>query len=280
LYTSYLQILSNLHDPSSQSTKRVYPPPPPSTTFAAGFVAGGIQSVVAAPLDALQVRFNTSEMLEGQYKNMWHYGGHKLHDIGVRGVFAGWGLSFLKDSFGSALFFSTFEYVKAQAYYSFITRYYNAMHPEVKKRLPASQSMSAPPIIKPHFALEPAFLLLAGVLASVTQQFILHPLTLIQNLRYNRLESLDYKASLDHTQAQMMRHYYHAYGETFAECKQHALRAGGWKIWLYKGFMWNTLKHVPSTSAGLVIFELVRRRYGSDAEAVKIQKDGYDILLS
>lgn len=42
----------------------------------------------------------------------------------------------------------------------------------------------------------------------------------------------------------------------------------------------NTIKQVPSTSAGLVIFELVRRRYGSEAEAVKIKKDGYDILLT
>jgi hypothetical protein len=36
---------------------------------------------------------------------------------------------------------------------------------------------------------------------------------------------------------------------------------------------------VPSTSAGLVIFELVRRRFGM-GEEVKISEDGYDILLS
>ena len=42
----------------------------------------------------------------------------------------------------------------------------------------------------------------------------------------------------------------------------------------------NTIKQVPSTSAGLVVFELVRRRYGNEAEAVKIKKDGYDILLT
>ena len=29
-----------------------------------------------------------------------------------------------------------------------------------------------------------------------------------------------------------------------------------------------------------VIFEVVRRRYGNDAEAVRIEKDGYDILLT
>ena len=275
-------MLGGLHDPSSQSTKRVYPPPHIATTFAAGFVAGGVQSVVAAPLDALQVRFNISEMLEGQYKSMWHYGRHKLHDIGVRGVFAGWTLSFLKDSFGSAVFFATFEYVKAQAYYSFVTRYYGTMHPEVmKKQLPASTGLGeVRPIIKPHYSLEPTFLMVAGITASITQQLIQHPLTLVQNLHYNRLESLDYKATLENSRSQMMKHYYHAYRETFKQCKWQASRAGGWKTWLYKGFLWNTLRQVPSTSAGLVIFELVRRRYGSDAEAVRIQKDGYDILLS
>jgi hypothetical protein len=193
--------------------------------------------------------------------------------------FAGWGLSFLKDSLGSAIFFTTFEYVKAQAYYGFVSRYYSAMHPDVLKRQLAT-SKEVRPVIKPHYALEPVFLMLAGVAASVTQQLVQHPLSLIQTLHYGRLESLDYKASLDHSRAQMMRHYYHAYAETFAQCKQQAIKAGGWKSWLYKGFIWNTLKQVPSTSAGLVIFELVRRRYGNEAEVVKIQRDGYDILLS
>src|SRR2546421_98992 len=95
LYTSYLQFLGALHTPSSYSTKRVYPPAPHDSTFTAGFAAGTVQSVVIAPLDALQVRFKASEMLEGQYQSMWEYGCHKLREIGVRGVFTGWGLSFL-----------------------------------------------------------------------------------------------------------------------------------------------------------------------------------------
>ena len=36
---------------------------------------------------------------------------------------------------------------------------------------------------------------------------------------------------------------------------------------------------VPSTSAGLIIFELVRRKYGMGGEPVRINRDGYDILL-
>lgn len=60
LYTSYLQILSHLHEDSSKATKRVYPPPLPSETFTAGLLAGAFQSVVAAPLDAIQARFDRS----------------------------------------------------------------------------------------------------------------------------------------------------------------------------------------------------------------------------
>ncbi|KAJ6171625.1 hypothetical protein N7470_000692 [Penicillium chermesinum] len=120
--------------------KRVWPPAPPSITFMAGFAAGTIQSIVAAPLDALQVRLQTSEMLKGHYRSMWHYGHHKLKQIGLRGVFAGWSLSFLRDSFGYAVFFSSFEYVKSQAYYSFITWYYGSLRADHIPLLPAESS--------------------------------------------------------------------------------------------------------------------------------------------
>ncbi|KAJ5095155.1 Mitochondrial substrate/solute carrier [Penicillium argentinense] len=275
LYTSYLQVLGSLHDPVSQGAKRVWPPAPPSATFAAGFTAGTIQSIVAAPLDALQVRMQTSDLLEGQYRSMWHYGHHKLKQIGLRGIFAGWSLSFLRDSFGYAVFFSTFEYVKSQSYYSFITWYYGALHAEHLERIPsAGSSDRGVPLIKPHYALEPGFLLLAGVAASVAQQVIQHPLGVIQDLHLGRLEYLDHQASLDPSRRQMMRLYYHAYQETWKRCRRKVARAGGWRPWLFRGFFSTAIRQVPSTSAGLIIFELVRRRYASLADAVHIQSDG------
>ncbi|KAI9759374.1 MAG: hypothetical protein M4579_002363 [Chaenotheca gracillima] len=279
LYTTYLQSLSALYPPSSNASKNVYPPPPFSTAFSAGFTAGTIQSIVAAPLDALQVRFNASEMLEGQYNSMWAYGKHKLGDIGVRGIFAGWTLSFLKDAFGYGVFFATFEYVKQQSYYAFLTRYYGS------SRLDSRQSDSAAhnnrPVIKPHFALEPTFLLGAGILASVAQQVISHPLGLLQNRHYKRLESLDYACKVQNTRREILQTYYHAYQETFRQAKRSAQRAGlGWTRWLYKGFWSAMLRQVPSTSAGLIVFELVRRKYGTKGEEKRIEKDGYDILLS
>ncbi|KAI4166757.1 MAG: hypothetical protein LQ343_007779 [Gyalolechia ehrenbergii] len=129
LYTSYLQILGRLHRPSAEPAKRVYPPPPPTKSFAAGSAAGAIQSVVAAPLDALAVRFRATDLLNGQiYRSMWQYGYLKTREIGARGILAGWSLSFVKDSLGYGFFFATFEYIKSQSYYAFIARYYGGLH--------------------------------------------------------------------------------------------------------------------------------------------------------
>ncbi|KAL4801427.1 mitochondrial carrier domain-containing protein [Aspergillus unguis] len=280
LYTSYLQVLGILYEPFSQGLKRTYPPASPCDTFMAGLFAGSIQSVVAAPLDALQVRLRTNDIIEGRYQSMWHYGKHKLQQIGLRGIFAGWSLSLLRDSFGSAAFFSIFEYIKAQTYYSFLTSYYGSLSSHERGYLQSSQSSDyGVPLIKPHYALEPFFLMAAGLFASVAQQTIHHPLNAIQSIHIARLEYLDHQASLQSSNRQMLRIYYLAYLETYKRCRRKAARAGGWVRWLYRGFLGSALRQVPSTSAGLVIFELVRRRHANMADATYIRKDGYDILL-
>jgi Mitochondrial carrier protein len=287
LYTSYLQILGALHGPSSQSSKRIFPPPSPGATFTAGVAAGGIQSFVAAPLDALQIRFKNREK-HYENKSMWAYGKGKLKDIGMRGIFAGWGLSFLKDSLGSGIFFCVFEYVKAQSYYRFVATYYGQMEPWVVTRLSEirgvpSTSRFDVPIIKPHYVLEPGFLMLAGVAASISQQGIIYPLAKVQTMHYERLEDLDKRARMyqrSRSSGRMMRAYYHAYQETWRQCKVQAQNVGTLRKWLFRGFWWSSIKQTPATSAGLVVFELVRRRYGIGNEEVKINEDGYDILLS
>lgn len=248
----------------------------------AGSAAGAIQSVVAAPLDALQIRFRTSDITEGRYKNMWQYGYRKLNGIGMRGVFAGWSLSLVKDSVGFGAFFATFEYVKAQSYYAFVTRYYGqwrGLDQDTILRLRIDRTYGDS-VIKPHYAMEPIFLMLAGIAASITQQLIQHPIEIIQSVHYQALTALDKKVHLDSSRTKVLQAYYVSYQKTYHRCLIHAQRNGGWRRWLYRGFFWNTVKQVPSTSAGLVIFELVRRRYGSDAEALEIQKDGYDIILN
>ncbi|KAL9054928.1 MAG: hypothetical protein Q9162_003869 [Coniocarpon cinnabarinum] len=253
LYTSYLQALGAFYEPASRQSKRVFPPPPPSSTMSAGFVAGSVQSIVAAPLDALQARFNTSDLLEGQHRNMWAYAKHKLAEIGPRGILAGWSLSFVKDSIGFAAFFATFETVKSQAYYAFIRRWYGDFRPLVSDlaHLKFRRGEESKPVIQPHYAIEPAFLLAAGISASVTQQAIQHPLSAIQQVHYGRLESLDIAAKTERANRSMLRLYYSAYAETYHQCKQMAAKVGGWRSWLYKDLLWTTLRQTPSTSAGL-----------------------------
>ncbi|AEO60276.1 hypothetical protein MYCTH_11798, partial [Thermothelomyces thermophilus ATCC 42464] len=320
LYTSYLQILGRLHPESARASKRVYPPPGPLETFTAGFLAGSVQSLVAAPLDAVQARWDgvTSGRVVNnggggaaeRPRSMWAFSADKLREIGVRGVFSGWGLSFLKDSMGSAVFFSVFEYVKAQGYYNFVRWYYGSLNEDaivlLSRKRPAApadgpgrisssrdeQQPRMPTIIRPHYALEPTFLLLAGMGASITQQVVLHPLSYIQAEHWERLESLDAKARKLRREAglpeaagsarrwRMLRAYRDAYRTTWAECMSEARAAGlSMRQWLYRGFWWNTIRQVPSTSAGLIIFELVRRKYGFGEDQVRINLDGYDILL-
>ncbi|EGX96244.1 mitochondrial carrier protein, putative [Cordyceps militaris CM01] len=306
LYTSYLHILGRLHEGSGRATARVYPPPPPTSTFTAGLLAGALQSVVAAPLDALQARYDHKDLMrgDGRPQSMWSFGAEKLREIGLRGVFAGWGLSLAKDGLGSAVFFSVFEYVKAQGYYRFVTWYYGGLGKDTVDLLATRRpvgtaaaaaddddSVAATTIIRPHYAIEPMFLLAAGISASFTQQLLLHPLTHFQVKHWDHLEDLDAKVQRYRASAaahpekavprfRMMRAYYRAYQETLAGCAAEATADGvSLSRWLYRGFWWNAIRQVPSTSAGLIIFELIRRKYGFGADEVRITKDGYDIQL-
>lgn len=304
LYTSYLQILGTLHEESAQARKTVYPPPHPTQTFTAGLLAGSLQSFVAAPLDAIQARYDHSDLITsegGKPRSMWAFSAEKLRAIGLRGIFAGWGLSLMKDSFGAAIFFSVFEYVKAQGYYRFVSWYYGGLEEHIVDFLAqkrplnkdtSHQDTNQPLIIRPHYAIEPLFLLLGGLSASFAQQIVLHPLTHVQVEHWDRLEGLDAKAAkfkelrganLNQPRDgwRMFRAYYRAYKETWTECCGEAAKEGlGVRRWLWRGFWWNTIRQVPSTSAGLIIFELVRRKYGLGSEEVRIEGDGYDILLN
>ena len=130
--------------------------------------------------------------------------------------------------------------------------------------------------------LEPTFIALAGVAASLAQQTISHPLSRVQDVHYGRLEYIDshqYTRSFA-TKKQALGLYATAYTKTWKQVQVLARREGGMRRWLYKDFFASTLRQVPSTSIGLIVFEVVRRKYAVDEDIVKIQKDGYDILLS
>ena len=212
---------------------------------------------------------------------MWHYGYRQLKDIGARGVFAGWSLSLVKDTLGYAAFFATFEYIKAQTYYKFLIIYYGesrSNNPRQAAR-PRVDSTYDSLVIKPHYAIEPVFLMLAGIAASVAQQLIQHPIGIIQNVHYRSFAALDGVIKNHYSTSQIVRRYCDTYGKTYRRCQLFAKEHQGWRRWLYRGFFWSTIRQVPSTSAGLIIFELARRRFSTDSEIVEIQKDGYNIRL-
>ncbi|KAG9545540.1 hypothetical protein KCU71_g15603, partial [Aureobasidium melanogenum] len=284
LYTSYLGALGLYYEPASHSSKRIYPPAPLSSTFAAGFSAGAFQSIVAAPLDALTIRFKTTDLTQGTYKNMWDYASRKLQTIGARGAFAGWGLSFVKDSFGYGLFFGAFEFIKSQCFYEYVSHWYSrygilSMFHKNQIELQRVSDQQERPVIKPHYLMEPSFILLAGATASVLQHAVAHPLTQIQELHFQRLATLDELLKARPGRMDTMQLYARAYQKTWIQAGKRATKSGGWLKWLYQDFWMTTLRQVPSTAAGLIVFEIFRRKYGIGEDAVKIPKDEYDILL-
>lgn len=123
--------------------------------------------------------------------DVWHYALQKTRDIGPRGVFAGWSLSFVRDSFSFGAFFAAFEFVKGQCFYSFVSTvygFYDRLSLKKRRDLDVEIDRTGRPEIKPHYLLEPAFLLMAGAAASVAQSVIQHPITRVQEVHYERLE--------------------------------------------------------------------------------------------
>lgn len=215
---------------------------------------------------------------------MWHYASQQAQTLGPRGIFAGWGLSFTKDAFGYGVFFAGFEFVKSQCFYEYVSYWYgrfgklSGFHRHQIELQQASEVYNRP-VIKPHYLMEPSFILLAGLTASVLQQTIYHPLTQIQEIHYGRVMALDAALKKRPSKAETMRLYMQAYRKTFKLCAAQVRRAGSWRGWLYQDFWTSTLRQAPSTSAGLIVFEVFRRKYGLGEDEVRIEKDGYDILL-
>lgn len=121
--------------------------------------------------------------------------------------------------------------------------------------------------------------MLAGITATVAQQFVTYPVSLVQTIHRGFLTRLQDQVISGRLRPWRRRNYFKGYKNTFQRCLVFVRHFGGLRRWLWKGFCLNTIKQVPSTSAGLVIFELVRRRYGTENEALSIQEDGYKILL-
>ncbi|BFZ61008.1 hypothetical protein YB2330_002066 [Saitoella coloradoensis] len=278
LYTTYITALPLYHPPSYHHPNRTWPPPPFESVFWAGASAGAAQAIIAQPLDALQVRFKMNDMLEGKFRSMWDYSRTTLREVGVRSILGGFMLSLTKDALGYGLFFATFEFVKQQGYYSFLRLIYGKPHEPIQHDDVKHRHMHN--THPPHFIIPPLFVVLAGAAASTAHQAISYPLTKIQDIHWSRLETLDYKLRLEGSNPMLA--YLHSYRDTFRQCSMSAAKYGGWWRWLYRGFAGTAVRSVPSTSAGLVVFEAFRRKYGGPSVFggdVLVEEEGWEVIL-
>ena len=131
-----------------------------------------------------------------------------------------------------------------QAYYGFVTKYYGDLQEHLLSSLlrPGLDESGLTDTIKLHYVIESTFLMLTGITASISQQAVQHPLNKIQIIDYRSLGFLDRESPIDQSRTAVLRKYVAAYEKSSRKCLVHAQRSGGWRPWLHKGFVGNTLK--------------------------------------
>lgn len=248
LYTTYLSSLSV----AQYAWGNQYP------TFmqslCSGALAGAAQAVVGTPIDNLALRFD-SEILKNPDQSLWRYSRDVLWKIGPRAAFGGIALNLIKESASFGLFFSTFEMVKGPVYRKY-RDWWQApgwIHPEGR---PKSR------------ILYPSFILLAGSLAGCALQVVNYPLSKFQRLLVLRFQAIDaahkQRAGLVNFFDQGWQFYGQAYYKTLLQTRKliNSQANGSALKWFYSGALRYTLAAVPSTSIGLLLFEILRIRYG------------------
>lgn len=100
LFTTYITVLSQFSGTSSffesDYNHSLHSPPPFSIVFTSGAIAGAAQSLVAAPLDSLKVRFEVNDLLEGKHKSMFDFAKTTWKELGVASIYRGIGLTLVK----------------------------------------------------------------------------------------------------------------------------------------------------------------------------------------
>lgn len=248
-------------------------------TWRAGLIAGAVQSFVAAPLDAIYSRLTLSDRLEGKHQAWGTYVAHKLKEIGVVGVFAGFGFSLVKESLGFAFYFSTFELVKTRGYnltYDTISRY-RKIRSSIRSffgytdDVPALLNREAISLEQKRLTriLKSTFILLAGASAAVSLLAVQYPLSKVQQIHFGRLELIDQlNPGLKNNKVSFLGRFYpHSYIDTYHRVKKLKIKANtSWIRLAYKGFATNALTMIPATSVGLLVFEIMRTKLADSLE--------------
>lgn len=252
----------------------------PVDTWRAGLIAGAAQSLAAAPVDAIYTRLSAAEMLSGKHQNLWVYGLSKLREVGLVGVFAGYGFSLIKDSVGFAFYFSVFEIVKTQGY-NLTNRTilgFRRFQTSVSQRLDSLGISKEEKIYDENTLrleqnrltkiLKSSFILLAGASAAFTLLAVQYPIAKVQKIHLSRLEALDvYNSSKSTSYRPFIKLYYNSYIDTYDQVlKIKSKSKATWFQLSYKGFVRNALTTIPATSVGLLVFEIMRTKLSDNLE--------------
>ncbi|CAK9437851.1 uncharacterized protein LODBEIA_P22290 [Lodderomyces beijingensis] len=283
LYATYLTTLDHYTKKRGSDKPVLFNWYAPFDTWRAGFVAGAAQSLAAAPVDAIYTRSSVAEMLEGEHGNLWRFGINKLKEVGLVGVFAGYGFSLIKESFGFAFYFSTFETVKTQGYnitYRLI-KFFHDSEDAIKKQLQVwfkwdreqvDEKLQKLERYRSAKILKSSFVLLAGASAAAALLAIQYPITKVQKIHLSRLEALDFYNSSTWRERPFFKLYYNSYIDTFNQVLRMKRRANiTWFQAAYSGFFRNALTTIPATSIALLVFEITRTRLADSF-------DDYEIL--
>ncbi|KAG0043897.1 hypothetical protein BGZ90_008938, partial [Linnemannia elongata] len=287
LYTTYIFTLPVFHPAFTYQKSRTFPPPPFPAVFMAGALAGAAQSLVAAPMDSLKVKFQVQDLAHGgKHKSMASFAITTLKEMGIKTIYRGFALTLVKDSLACGLFFGVFEWVKQQGYYYFIDELYGIREDmEILKAKALNELSSSttgeqgppPPTApsdvasRPYFLLEPTFVLLAGAAAAVAYQAVDYPLEQVKSIFYTKEAAIQAEtqrntpaAHTQHLNSSSMRSgpsiSSQIYSLTWQECRTQAQSCGGWRRFLFANFGSTAIRAVPAASVGFLVFELMKRK--------------------
>lgn len=233
-------------------------------SFRAGFIAGGVSSIAASPIDALYSRSNYAELVDSDVRNqgLYKYAWKKLKSIGVVGIFAGFWLNLMKESLGFGTYFALFEVIKSKGYKSttkVLDWWDRVRGRENTGSHDASQRNGGR-------ALQLTFVLFAGATAASGLIAVQYPFSKVQKVHLARLEALDiFNETNKVERSKWFKLYYNSYKQTWDILVARKLKSRlTWPAFMYKGFTRYTLTNIPATSVGLLVFEITRQNLSLD----------------
>lgn len=178
--------------------------------------------------------------------SLWTFAYSTFRQLGLQSIYSPLRSSLVKESLSYGLFFGVFEFVKNQGYYKFLDLYYGGHRPV------SSTTFLEPSERKPHWAISPAFVIIAGSSASLAHSLISFPMQKIQTARHS--VPISYREFL--SSPSKLRLYKPGLIQI--------IREGG----LYKGFLIQSVRMIPGLSIALIIFEGVRRKFAPGGEGL------------